>query len=316
MKNRKVLMVADVEGWAYDIIAKSIQSKFRKYEATIVYFKDIIRGTEKVDARDYDVIMGFFWYDMFIRGDLINNFDLSKVCVTVQSHNSWLKRDLTIIETQKILDQYPAVGFCSEKLMDKFPTIKEKYYVPTGYEPRKFYPSPLPPFEGKLKICWAGDPETAHHGDVKGYYEHILPAIENMDNVELITTTKANPIKHSNMGEFYSKGHVYLCMSANEGTCMPILESMACGRAVISTNAGIAPEVINKKNGWMIPRSTDKLIIAIEECYKNMDSLQEMGAAAFKSVEERVADWSAMYYEELFDSVYEQYQNNERNLVI
>ena len=96
MKNRKVLMVADVEGWAYDIIAKSIASKFRKYEATIVYFKDIIRGTEKVDARDYDVIMGFFWYDMFIRGGLINNFDLSKVCVTVQSHNSWLKRNLTL----------------------------------------------------------------------------------------------------------------------------------------------------------------------------------------------------------------------------
>ena len=64
-----------------------------------------------------------------------------------------------------------------------------------------------------------------------------------------------------------------------------------------------------------LPDVKDKLIIAVEECYKNMDSLQEMGTAAFKSVEERVADWSAMYYEELFDSVYEQYQNNERNLI-
>jgi len=306
MKNRKVLMIADVEGWAYDIIAKSIVNKFRKYEADIVYFRDIIKGNTIIDANDYDVIMGFFWYDMFVRGKLIKNFDLNKICVTVQSHNSWLKRNLKVSDTIKILEQYPAVGFCSEKLMNKFPNIKEKYYVPTGYDPQKFFPTPIPPFEGKLKICWAGDPETSHHGDVKGYYEHILPVIEKMENIELITTTKANPIKHGDMGKFYSKGHIYLCMSSNEGTCMPILESMACGRPVISTNVGVAPELINSENGWLIKRNAVDLMKAVNDCYENMGDLQDMGYLSFKSVEERVADWSSMYYEKLFDSVYEQ----------
>ena len=103
MKTRRVLLIADVENWAYDIIAKSIKDKFRKYECDIVYFKDMIRGNTKVDANNYDVIMAFFWYDMFVRGNLIENLDIRKVCVTVQSHNSWLKRGITTEDTVRHL---------------------------------------------------------------------------------------------------------------------------------------------------------------------------------------------------------------------
>jgi glycosyltransferase involved in cell wall biosynthesis len=309
MKTRRVLLIADVENWAYDIIAKSIKDKFRKYECDIVYFKDMIRGNTKVDANNYDVIMAFFWYDMFVRGNLIENLDIRKVCVTVQSHNSWLKRGITTEDTVRILNQYAAIGFSSNKLMQKFPQIEKKYWIPTGYEPRKFFPTSLPPFEGRLKVCWAGDPETSHHGEVKGYYEFIMPAVEKTKNIELITATRANPIKHENMREFYARGHIYLCMSANEGTCMPILESMACGRPVISTNVGIAPEVINPENGWLIKRSIEDLSNALNECYENIDKLQTMGHKALQAIEERVADWSAMYYEKLFDRVYDDYNN-------
>ena len=106
MKTRRVLLVADIEGWAYDIIAKSIQNKFRKYEADIVYFTDLIRGTKKVDASKYDVIFGFFWYDMFMRGKFIDNLDMAKVCVDIQSHNSWLKRNIDLDMVEKILMQF------------------------------------------------------------------------------------------------------------------------------------------------------------------------------------------------------------------
>ena len=306
MKPRRVLLVVDVEGWAYDIIAKSISGSFRKYNAEIVYFRDLIDGKTFVDGSDFDVIFAFFWYDMLLRGKLIDNLDSRKVCVDVQSHNSWLKRGIQLNEVERILENFTSVGFSSRKLMKKFPRLENKFYTPSGYDPRRFKPTPLPKYDGTLKICWAGDPETSHHGDVKGYYEYIQPAIKEFDDVELITASKQNRIPHNQMGSFYSRGHVYLNFSSSEGTPMPLLEAMACGRPVITTNVGISEEVVNDgENGWVIPRTIDDLVETIENCRLKISDLQMMGLKSFQSVEERTFDWSAMYYELLFDSVYD-----------
>jgi glycosyltransferase involved in cell wall biosynthesis len=306
MKSRRVLLIADVEGWAYDIIAKSIVNSFRKYHAEIVYFRDLIDRNVTVDGNDYDVIFAFFWYDMLLRGKLVENLDLRKVCVDVQSHNSWLKRGIELDDVEMLLSNFTSVGFSSKKLMRKFPRLKNKFYTPSGFDPRRFKPSPFPQLDGTLKICWAGDPETSHHGDVKGYYEYIRPAIEKFDNVELITASKQNRIPHNQMGSFYSRGHLYLNFSSSEGTPMPLLESMACGRPAITTNVGISEEVlVDGENGWLVPRSLNALVDTIDECRKNISELQKMGLKAFQSVEERTYDWSAMHYEELFDFVYD-----------
>ena len=312
MKPRRVLLVADVRGWAYDIIAKTIAPNFRKYDSEIVYFRELIDGNDSVDTNEFDVIFAFFWHDMFLRGGSLGKVDLNKVCVGVHSHNSWLKRGISVSKTSKILSQYASVGMISRKLFDKFPDIKNRFYTPSGYDPRIFFPRPMPSFEGNLKVCWAGDPGSSHHGDVKGYNDYIFPVIQEMEGVELITASKENPIRHKDMGEFYSQGHVYLCFSSNEGTPLPTLEAMACGRPAISTNVGIAPEVIDKSNGWIIPRRIDSLRGALEECFDSMNSLQKMGVNAYKSVQERVSDWSAMHYEIMFDRVFDSYQERRK----
>lgn len=311
MKSRKVLLVADVKDWAYDFIARSIYTNFRKYEAEIVYFKDLIEKRERVDATDYDVIFAFFWYDMFCRGYLIDNLDLDKVCVGVHSHNSWLKRGISIEEVDNILSNFPATGFISKKLMDKFPMVKGSFLTPTGYNPRYFSPSPLPPFLGKLRVCWAGDPDQSHHGGIKGFYDFIQPVVEEFEEIELVTTTKSDPIKYSMMGNFYSSGHIYVNMSSNEGSPMPVLESMACGRPVISTNVGIVPEILDEDSGWIINRTKNGLRNSLKSALDNLDGLQEMGIRAYKNVEERVGDWSAMHYEKMFDYVYNQSRNSQ-----
>ena len=77
-------------------------------------------------------------------------------------------------------------------------------------------------------------------------------------------------------------------------------------RPVITTNVGISEEVVNDgENGWVIPRTIDDLVETIENCRLKISDLQMMGLKSFQSVEERTFDWSAMYYELLFDSVYD-----------
>jgi len=72
---------------------------------------------------------------------------------------------------------------------------------------------------------------------------------------------------------------------------------------------------VDSSCGWMIPRSTEDLIATLRECYQRIGELQIMGANSFKKVEERIADWSAMHYEKMFDLVWEKNEALLRNVV-
>ena len=52
---------------------------------------------------------------MFMRGKFIDNLDMAKVCVDIQSHNSWLKRNIDLDIVEKILMQFAATGYSSKK---------------------------------------------------------------------------------------------------------------------------------------------------------------------------------------------------------
>lgn len=54
--------------------------------------------------------------------------------------------------------------------------------------------------------------------------------------------------------EIYNRSKVWLVTSRDEGFCLPILEAMACGCAVISSNHTNAAELIQQgRNGFIVP---------------------------------------------------------------
>jgi glycosyltransferase involved in cell wall biosynthesis len=54
--------------------------------------------------------------------------------------------------------------------------------------------------------------------------------------------------------ELYNWSKIWLVTSYSEGFCLPVLEAMACGCAVISTNHDTAPGLIeHDKNGYLVP---------------------------------------------------------------
>lgn len=56
------------------------------------------------------------------------------------------------------------------------------------------------------------------------------------------------------------KCDVLVCPSWSEGMPNVILEAMACGLAVIATDAGATNVLVNEKTGWLIPESSPVLI--------------------------------------------------------
>lgn len=102
--------------------------------------------------------------------------------------------------------------------------------------------------ERPIVIGWAGNSKWASElPDIKGFHSILLPAVELLRQQGVRVETRfadrqAGFIAHADMPAYYNSLDLYVCPSAIEGTPNPVLEAMACGVPVISTDVGIVPE--------------------------------------------------------------------------
>ncbi|OAJ59421.1 hypothetical protein A6V36_27655 [Paraburkholderia ginsengiterrae] len=70
-----------------------------------------------------------------------------------------------------------------------------------------------------------------------------------------------NPAKRVLREEIYNASSIYMCPSWTEGWGLPVLEAMACGCAIVtSDNGGTRDFVVNEENGLVVaPKSPDAL---------------------------------------------------------
>jgi glycosyltransferase involved in cell wall biosynthesis len=82
---------------------------------------------------------------------------------------------------------------------------------------------------------------------------------------------------------------VYVLPSYREGTPRTVLEAMATGRAVITTDApGCRETVVNGYNGLLVPvKSVDELVEAMEQFIRNPALAHEMGQRGRKLAEDK-----------------------------
>ncbi|MEL7656759.1 MAG: glycosyltransferase family 4 protein, partial [Bacillota bacterium] len=80
------------------------------------------------------------------------------------------------------------------------------------------------------------------------------------------------------MRKIYNQCIIWLSVSREEGFCLPLLESMACGCAVVSANNDGARELIqNGDNGFLLPAGDiDAFIIAIRRLIEETNLRQRM----------------------------------------
>lgn len=82
---------------------------------------------------------------------------------------------------------------------------------------------------------------------------------------------------------------VYVLPSYREGTPRTVLEAMAMGRPIITTDApGCRETVIDNYNGYLVPvKAIDELASAMEKFILNPELISSMGAASRKLAEEK-----------------------------
>lgn len=89
-----------------------------------------------------------------------------------------------------------------------------------------------------------------------------------------------------------SQCDVFALPSYTEGFPNVILEAMACGCAIVATDVGAIPEMLEEQDGekyglMVKPKNTDQLKSAIEEMLNNQQLKQECRCNAKRRVEER-----------------------------
>jgi glycosyltransferase involved in cell wall biosynthesis len=300
----KVLLVADRPGWAYDILAQSIRAHSCYEDIEINYVSKMRLDIKEYDFSNYDVVFFFLWYDAMRYGIQVRGFEFSKTCVGIHSLSSWSGRGLSKQQASLVCNQFAAAGYISKEI-NQLLSLNSGFFTPNGIESSIFYPSELPPTD-ELRLMWVGNPGNAHHGSNKGFHAIIKPVLNEFveRGVSLVTATPDTPVARENMGEFYRANHVLICASLHEGGPMPIVEALACGRPVITTEVGIVPEIVKDGiNGLIYTRSRSGLRNMIRKICNDRDLVSQMQKYTTQSVFDRTAKDMAKSYDEMFKHV-------------
>lgn len=318
----RVLLCPDKPDWAFDNIAKNIE----RYSDNNLIFKLYMRDTlereqlffEKLLLNRIDVCHVFWREDLFYllspstiaKAARAMNFpyealvrSLSSCAFTTSVYDHLFsdakqmqerRYDFALIDGYTVSSQRLKAVYSSDSQIPAPDLV-----IADGVDTDHFSPRANRTTKGKRHIIgWAGNSAWGKNttaGDVKGYHRLFTPMMADLkqreNNVEeRIADPQKKRIPFSEMPDFYRGLDVFVCTSSMEGTPNPLLEAMACGIPVVSTDVGIVPEVLGEIQTRFIiedpePRKFSK---AVAEILDN----QSLQAALCKENRKRALEWS------------------------
>ncbi len=256
----KVWLLADKRGWAYDREAQAMARHLApQFECRVAYVQ------EKTDlaAWDFDLVWVFFWGETWHQ-QFVN--DPRRVIKMVGSHRWQNEAAYGPLDPSTFAERHLAdAGRCaaiSERLRSLVQTARPCDLAPQGVELDVFAPSTTEP-GGTLRVGWAGN-----RGDAcKGLDDVLVPACTGRFDLQIA----GGDVAPSAMADFYRGLDVLCVASSAEGGPLPLLEALACGAFVVTTDVGIAREVIRHgDNGLVVARDPAAFRAALHWCEHNL----------------------------------------------
>lgn len=320
-----IALVIDRPGWALDHVADQIIENLKDdFAFTRIYVTDIDNVTDVFLVAEECDLIHFLWrgnlalfthdyaqqrianlgltkdefYDRYIKGKVITTevYDHLMLDDTDVDKTRWLFQS-----EDSLLSHYAVSSQKLNKIYNELPNLRlrPKAVLPDGVDLSLFKPQNLERFEHiadrPIRFGWVGNSKW-ECGDLKGISTIIKPAIEQLQQegyrVELITSDRNKKmIDHYKMPDYYADIDCYICASLCEGTPNPILEAMACGVPVISTDVGLVPEVLGAKQKEFIlqERSVNCMKQVIKKLIENPELFKILSAENMESI--KPWDW-------------------------
>lgn len=318
-KRRKLGLVVDVDNWAFYNIANNFSKHITDFDVLIIPMSLIDSNFHLmwIMLKDCDIIHFFcrgiplsaknpsLKEEIEKYGDTYENFYekylKGKILTTCVYDHLFLESDFDF--TQYLFSQVDTYYVSSDILFDIYNQLdiqfKPTTVITDGVNLELFYPKNIERFENTdrtLNLGWVGNSEWSKGADHKGINTIIKPVIDELKsegyNINLLSSDKIDKhIPIDEMVNYYEKIDIYVCASINEGTPNPVLESMACGIPVVSTNVGIVKAALGEVQQQFIldDRSCEALKKTLKKMLDNPHYLKECSQENLQSI--KTWDW-------------------------
>ena len=279
----KILLVADVRGWAWDIKSKQIV-KFLSDEFDFHIHYMVQEGKlEKDLATKFDLFLTFA--PKYVDTLVARGIPIERRITGVTAHFKDMEKDL-----QTRMGKVKYVHANSKmllKIVEKY--YPDSFYTPNGVDIELFYP-----VKGKKREVFTIG-HVAKPSPRKGFKKIIEPAwIDAKKNghigLKVNQRRYHDAIPHHKMNEWYQDVDLMVFCSDIDGTPCPMLEAAACGIPSMINRIGNAPEFIRDSiNGYLmevgVTNYAEKLMFVRDHRYL----CEYMGALARETI---LTDWT------------------------
>ena len=332
---KKIAFIVDTVNWAFYNNANNIKKYLsEKYEITIIptsYLNNSLFHLYLL-LEEYDLVHFFWRYDLYYDNNemldwilkedgldkkrfLSDKLNYDKITTGVYDH---LFIDDRFEVTNSIFYRVKNYIVSSSKLLAIYNDLNLKYkptkVITDGVNLDLFYPMNLERFESvnerSIIIGWVGNSKWSGNSDHKGLKTILDPAIDELVNegyniTKMYADSTEKFIPYEEMVNYYSKIDILICSSKNEGTPGPILEALACGVPIISTDVGIVKEALGKMQQKYIlnNRTKEEMKNKIKDMIINNSKMKELSKENIKQSKKYSFANIANEYDQFFTKI-------------
>lgn len=293
---------------------------FMGFKPSVYMFEKAVNRVLKKLEQKPDVIYGHFWRNaitayryahknnipLFVATgeSIINLNDLSGnindfvkyvsgvICVSTKNKEESIEKGLTVPEKCRVIPN--AINPSVFKKMDKFECRRK-----LGFDAEKFISITVGAFidrKGTARVSSAIDKIS---DDVYSVFIGNGPDVPNCRNILF-----CGRINNKDLPLYLNAADVFVLPTLHEGCCNAIIEAMACGLPVISSDLSFNWDILDKTNSILIdPNDVDGIANAIKLLKDNTQMRDSLSKGALKTAAEHTLSNRAIKIETFINDI-------------